>query len=367
MLTLQRLRVRGEVAELRQDALALDAAEIDDLVREIGSVSLAEDQIARVVSRTEGWVAGVQLAALSMRDATDVDQFVDYFAGDDRAIADYLTGEILAHQPPEVRRFLLRTAVLERLTAPLCDALTGDSDGQRMLDELERRGLFLSPLDNRRRWFRYHRLFRDVLRYNLVAEDRDLERILLHRAANWHLAEGHLDDAIGYLIEARAWDQIIDLVLHHGRAMWERGDATVALRWLDAVPERSLSPRASVRLARAALNVMVGRMLTADEILGELEANPTLTPGEQMYVDMLRAAMVQYGLAPSRVIDAADRVLAALGTPAAAEVPDIMGLGLPARAEIAAVASKGRALFYDGDTAGARQWVARALDCACTA
>ena len=164
------------------------------------------------------------------------------FAGDDRAIADYLTGEILAHQPPEVRRFLLRTSVLERLTAPLCDALTGDNDGQRMLDELERRGLFLSPLDNRRRWFRYHRLFRDVLRYTLVAEDRDLERVLLHRAANWHLAEGHLDDAIGYLIEARAWDQIIDLVLHHGRAMWERGDATVALRWLDAVPERSLSP-----------------------------------------------------------------------------------------------------------------------------
>ena len=251
-----------------------------------------EEQIAQVVSRTEGWVAGVQLAALSMHEVTDVEEFVEDFAGDDRAIADYLTGEILAHQPADVRRFLLRTSVLDRLTAPLCDALTGDGDGQRMLDDVDRRGLFLSPLDNRRRWFRYHRLFKDFLRYNLVSEDRDLELVLLHRAADWHLVEGHLDDAVGYLIEARAWDQIVDLVLQHGREMWERGEATVTLRWLDAVPERSLRASALIRLARVTLNSMVGRTLSADEMLCELETSPTLTPGERLYVDMIRATMV---------------------------------------------------------------------------
>ncbi len=142
-LSLQRLRLLDEVTELRQDVLALSDRETAELVRCVADIDLDDEQLAKLTGRVEGWAAGVQLAALSLRSADDADAFLDTFAGDDRAVADYLTDEILSRLPPEVHRFLLRTSVLERLTAPLCNAVTGDSDGQRMLDLLDRQSMFL--------------------------------------------------------------------------------------------------------------------------------------------------------------------------------------------------------------------------------
>ncbi len=302
------------------------------------------------------------MAALSLRSADDADAFLDTFAGDDRAVADYLTDEILSRLPPEVHRFLLRTSVLERLTAPLCNAVTGDSDGQRMLDLLDRQSMFLIPLDSRRGWFRYHALFRDLLRYTLVADDPDLEIVLLHRAANWHLAEGDLDNAVAYLAQARRWDQITDLVLGHGRQLWERGKATTAVRWLESVPETALSTRPAVRLAAAVLYVFIGRTAATHRIFSELEASAALTPGERLVIDTFRSMLVQIDLAPATAIEAADRVLNELELSGRHHIPDVLGLGLPDNLEHLALNSKGRALFYDGDPTTARAYIGESLE-----
>jgi LuxR family maltose regulon positive regulatory protein len=361
-LSLQRLRLLDQVTELRQDALALDDRETAELVRRVADIDLDDDQIAKLGARVEGWAAGVQLAALSLRSADDAAAFIDTFAGDDRAVADYLTDEILSRLPPEHHRFLLRTSVLDRLTAPLCNAVTGDSDGQRMLDLLDRQSMFLVPLDSRRGWFRYHALFRDLLRYTLAADDPDLETVLLHRAANWHLAEGDLDTAVTYLAQARRWDQITDLVLGHGRQLWERGEATTAVRWLESVPEAALSTRPAVRLAAAVLYVFIGRTAATHRIFNELEASTALTPGERLVVETFRSTLVQIDLAPATAIEAADRVLDEIHAAGRHHIPDVLGLGLPDNLEHLALNSKGRALFYDGNPVSARTYIGKSID-----
>jgi ATP/maltotriose-dependent transcriptional regulator MalT len=323
---------------------------------------LDDEQITKLSRRVEGWAAGVQLAALSLRSAEDTAAFIDTFAGDDRAVADYLTDEILSRLPPEHHRFLLRTSVLDRLTAPLCNAVTGDSDGQRMLDLLDRQSMFVVPLDSRRRWFRYHALFRDLLRYTLVADDPDLETVLLHRAANWHLAEGDLDTAVAYLAQARRWDQITDLVLAHGRQLWERGEATTAVRWLESVPGTALSTRPAVRLAAAVLYVFIGRTAATHRIFHELETSDALTPGERLVVETFRSMLVQIDLAPATAIEAADRVLDEIHSSGHHHIPDVLGLGLPDNLEHLALNSKGRALFYDGNPVSARAYIGQSID-----
>ena len=360
-LTLHRLRVRGEVTELRQEALALEPAETGEIMRRIGGADLDEEQLTRLVQRTEGWVAGVQLTALSLRAGGTGRRMVDIAETDGRVVTDYLTDEIVSRQPEQIRRFLLRTSVLHRLTPALCDVVTADNDGQRMLELLERRGLFLSRLDGSGHWYRFHPLFREVLRNTLASEEPEAEQGLLFRAANWHLGEGDLDGAAAYLIEARAWDELTDLAVRHGRELWLQGKATMAVRWLEAVPEAAQSHRPTVKLTRAALYTTVGRSVAADEILGELEAQPRTTPGERLYVDLMRVSMAQMHLAPERVIQAADRLLAALETPAARDIPDVLGLGRADYVEMAALVSRGRALLYEGQPAEAHEWLSRAV------
>ncbi len=164
-----RLRLRDEVAEIRQDTLALSWEEAGEAIQRVAGQTLHPVQVQALHSRTEGWAAGIQLAALSLRDHDDPDRFVEQFAGDDRHVADYLSGEVLALQSPEVTDFLVRVAVLDRLSGPLCDAVTGGTDGQRMLERLDQQSLFIRPLDGRRQWYGYHPLFRDLLRYELRA------------------------------------------------------------------------------------------------------------------------------------------------------------------------------------------------------
>src|SRR5919112_2073851 len=167
--------------------------ETAEYLNDVNALGLAADDIATLETRTEGWAAALQLAALSLQGRTERTRFIAGFAGDDRFVVDYLADEVLDRQPPEVRRFLLDTAVLERLSAPLCDAVTGRSDGRTMLETLERQNLFLVPLDDIRQWYRYHHLFADVLRARLLHERRVEHRIadqatvadLHRRASDW--------------------------------------------------------------------------------------------------------------------------------------------------------------------------------------
>jgi ATP/maltotriose-dependent transcriptional regulator MalT len=169
-LPLARLRARGQLAELREADLRFTPKEAAELLRTAVGSELPEAAVAALGDRTEGWVAGLQLAALSLRDRGEITAFVEGFSGSHRYVLDYLTEEVLDRQPKQLRTFLLETSVLERLSGPLCQAVTGRSDSQALLEQVERANLFLVPLDEVRGWWRYHHLFADLLRARLNQE-----------------------------------------------------------------------------------------------------------------------------------------------------------------------------------------------------
>ena len=173
-------------------------------------LELTAADIATLEARTEGWIAALQLAALSMQGRDDVASFIAGFAGDDRFIVDYLAGEVLQRQPESVRRFLLQTSVLDRLQGSLCDAVTGATGGKAALESLDRQNLFVIPLDDRREWYRYHHLFADVLRARLLDEDPDAPAELHRRASAWYADHGEPSDAIRHALAAGDFDRAAD-------------------------------------------------------------------------------------------------------------------------------------------------------------
>jgi LuxR family maltose regulon positive regulatory protein len=241
-LPLSRLRARGELVEVRAADLRFTADEAQAFLNEVMELQLDPALVAALEARTEGWAAGLQLAALSARThavdgSEDVAAFVEAFSGSHRFVLDYLVEEVLDRQPDEVRAFLLDTCVLDQLAGGLCDALTGRSDGQRMLETLERENLFVVALDDERRWYRYHQLFADALRARLAA--RDADRIAeLHAAAGRWLAEnGLLGDAVPHAIASGEHEHTADLVeLALADLRRRRQDRTIRA-WLAALPD----------------------------------------------------------------------------------------------------------------------------------
>ena len=172
-LPLARYRVRGQLTELRAADLRFTPAEAAEFLNQMMGLNLSAEDIAALETRTEGWIAGLQLAALSMQGREDIASFIQAFTGSHRFVLDYLVEEVLQHQPEHIRSFLLQTAILDRFCAPLCNAVTEREDGKEMLDVLERSNLFLIPLDDQRQWYRYHHLFADVLQAHLMEAQPD--------------------------------------------------------------------------------------------------------------------------------------------------------------------------------------------------
>ena len=189
-LPLSRMRTRGELAEVRAADLRFTGDEPAAFLNEVMGLHLPPEDIATLETRTEGWIAGLQLAALSMQGRDDVAGFIRAFAGDDRYIVDYLAEEVLQRQSTQVRSFLLQTSILHRLTGPLCDAVTDQQGGKAMLEALERGNLFVVPLDDQRRWYRYHQLFADDLQALLLEEHPDQVPVLHGRASEWYERNG---------------------------------------------------------------------------------------------------------------------------------------------------------------------------------
>jgi LuxR family transcriptional regulator, maltose regulon positive regulatory protein len=259
-LPLARLRARGQLAELRTDDLRFTAEEAAALLRESAGPGLPAAAVAALVARTEGWAAGLQLAALSLRGRSDVAGFVAAFSGSHRYILDYLTGEVLDGQPEQVREFLLETSVLERLSGGLCDAVTGRDDGQAMLEQVEQAGLFLMPLDEVRGWWRYHRLFADLLRAR-VQQQRPGRVAVLHRAAAaWYEEYGLADDAVGHALAAgdTAWAARL-IEQHFDATLYLRSEGATAQRWLAALPAELVQTRPRLLLAQVLLAATLGR------------------------------------------------------------------------------------------------------------
>src|SRR5512139_3223996 len=189
-LPLARLRARGQLTELRAADLRFTPAEAAEFLNRIMGLELSDTDVAALEAHTEGWIAGLQLAALSMQGRSDTASFIQAFTGSHRFVLDFLAEEVLEHQPERVRSFLLQTAILDRLCAPLCNAVTEREDGKEMLDILERSNLFLIPLDDKRQWYRYHHLFAEVLQAHLMEAQPDQVATLHLRASKWYERNG---------------------------------------------------------------------------------------------------------------------------------------------------------------------------------
>src|SRR5919199_1550229 len=204
--------VRIQSCPWRAYALRFTPAEAAAFLNQVMDLRLSAADIAALEERTEGWIAGLQLAALSMQGRDDVPSFIQAFAGDHRYIMDYLVNEVLQRQPEDVRRFLLQTSILDRLTGPLCDAVTGQEGGSARLEALERGNFFVVPLDEQRRWYRYHHLFADVLSAHLRAEQPNQVPMLHRRASEWYERHGSAADAIRHALAAEDFERAAGLV-----------------------------------------------------------------------------------------------------------------------------------------------------------
>ena len=293
-LPMPRLRARGELLELRAADLRFTGEEADEFLNRVMNLGLGQDVVEALEARTEGWAAGLQLAALSARGHTaaadgragnGVEEFVEEFTGTHRFVLDYLVEEVLGTQPDEVCTFLLDTSVVDQLTGPLCDALTGRSDGQQALETLERQNLFVVPLDDKRRWYRYHHLFADALRARLDVERPGRVGGLHRAAAEWHAAHGNLGDAIGHAMSAGDLEYTADLVeLALPQARKDR-PTHVLRKWLGGLPDDMVRKRPLLatlmgwsRLSEGDVDGVEAWLDAAEAGLNTRTTPPTTTP-----------------------------------------------------------------------------------------
>ena len=260
-LPLARLRARGQLAELRAADLRFTAAETAVLLRQEAALALPDEAVAALAARTEGWAAGLQLAALSLRGKDDVTGFVSAFTGSNRYVLDFLAEEVLERQDEQVRVFLLDTSVLGRLSGPLCDAVTGPPGSQALLEQVERAGLFLVPLDEVRGWWRYHHLFADLLRARLEMEQPG-RVVQLHRnASGWYEQHGLADDAIRHAAAAGDMARAALLIEQYfDEFYYLRGEAETIQHWLSALPDDLARSRPRLLLAQAQMAAASGHV-----------------------------------------------------------------------------------------------------------
>ncbi|MFK7848267.1 MAG: LuxR C-terminal-related transcriptional regulator [Rhodothermales bacterium] len=238
-----RLRARGELTELRAGDLQFSVDEATGFLNQFMGLDLSQTDVEALGHRTEGWIAGLQLAALSMQGKTDVQAFLHAFGGDDRFISDFLVEEVLKHQPENVQHFLMQTAVLNRLSGSLCDAVTNQTNSQKMLDRLDQGNLFVIQLDDKRNWYRYHHLFGDMLREILKRELADQVVILHERASIWYEQQGSPADAIRHAFESENMERVAHLVEVVADEMHAAGQTATLYVWLNKLPDNILLNR----------------------------------------------------------------------------------------------------------------------------
>jgi LuxR family maltose regulon positive regulatory protein len=298
-LPLARLRVRGQMSELHEADLRFTPDEVTTFLSQAMGFDLSPSDVAALEARTEGWIAGLQLAAVSMRDRDDAAHFVQSFSGSHRYVLDYLTDEVLRQQPPIVQEFLLETSILERLSGPLCDEVVGAQDitalasaqdspklrfpnSQSILEYLEAANLFVVPLDDRREWYRYHPLFADFLQAHLQHTAPERLPILHRRATAWYEGQGLLTEGIDHALLSGDFGEAARLVEAVAEATLMRSEITTYLRWVDALPDDMVRARPIVSLYHAwalflaarPINDVLTRLRASDQVGGEV-AGPT--------------------------------------------------------------------------------------------
>ena len=336
-LALARLRADGQLAELRAADLRFTPGEAAALLQQVAAAPggarpgapLPDAVAAALAARTEGWAAGLQLAGLSLRGRSDVDGFVAAFTGSHRYVLDYLAEEVLERQPSRVREFLLETSVLERLSGELCDAVTGRPGSQALLEQVERAGLFVVPLDEVRGWWRYHHLFADLLRARLQQEQPGRAPELHRNAAAWYAERGLADDAIRHAVAAGEMTWAARLIERHYDAIFQQGENTTIQRWISALPAELARSSPRLLLAQAWMALVGGDVEAAGAPLDAAErafadaANEPFEPSVGRAASLLANVPAAIGLAGAYLAvlhgDAegtaasASRALAALG------------------------------------------------------
>lgn len=297
-LPLSRLRARGEMAELRASDLRFTMEETATFLEETVGSRLSAEDVAELGERTEGWVAGLQLAALALRDRSDISSFIAAFTGSNRYVVDYLAEEVLARQPEALRTFLLQTSILNRMSGSLCDAVTSRDDGQEALEYLEHANLFVIPLDEDRRWYRYHHLFTDVLRQRLRETDTNLLPELHRRASVWFERQGLATEAVHHALEAYDIERAADLIEDIGLSVMLPGQVHTLLGWLDTLSDAVVRSRPALCVVHAAALMFAGQPEAAEARLDDAERDVQPgTPADQALIILGQAAVVRGNLA----------------------------------------------------------------------
>jgi LuxR family maltose regulon positive regulatory protein len=270
-LPVARLRGRGQVSELRQADLRFEPDQVAALLRLTSDLDLGSEDVAALTARTEGWIAGLQLAALSMQGRQDLSGFVANLTGSHEYIADYLGDEVLGRQSERVRTFLLHTSILDRLTGPLCDAVSGQDGGHQTLHKLKGANLFLVSLEDERRWYRYHHLFASLLRQRLQQTQPDIVPELHRRASAWYEQTHLIAGAVEHGLIAQDLDRVEQLVAEQALTMIYYGELTILKRWLETVPHRVVRSRPWLCIATAWVLIYGGQSDAAEPLLQDAE------------------------------------------------------------------------------------------------
>jgi LuxR family maltose regulon positive regulatory protein len=305
-LPLARLRVRDQITEVRAADLRFTPAEAAHFLNERMGLGLTPADVAALDARTEGWIAGLQLAALSLRDEPDTTQFIESFAGSDRYVLDYLMEEVFTRQPQAVQDFLLQTSILARLSAPLCDAVTGEENSQALLEQLEAANLFVIPLDRTRKWYRYHQLFADLLRLRLHSVMPQQVPTLHLRASRWYEEQGWQADAIQHALAAEAWPRAADLIEQAvPRLGGDEGKVFSLLEWCEQLPAEIVRARPLLNLYHAWLLADTARFDAAEAQLQQVESGAGQTIPN--VAGMIAAVRSQMALSQGRSEDAVEQ------------------------------------------------------------
>lgn len=269
-LPLHRLQARRQMLGVRQADLSFLIDEVIDFFRANSSFDLSLEQAELLARRTEGWITGLQLAALSMRTAPDRDSFIESFTGSNRYILDYLFEEVFETQPDEVKSFLLKTSILNRVCADLANRVTGQSDSQEVLERLEGTNFFIVPLDQKREWYRYHRLFVDLLRHR--SRKISLNLASLHeRAGRWYAEHGHLEEAIEHALSGKHWNLAGEWIDRASELTLRRGEVLTLLNWCKRMPEDVLLGRPDWALDYVWPLILIGETEEAERVLQRIQ------------------------------------------------------------------------------------------------
>lgn len=355
MLPLARLRASGELAEVRTDDLRFGPIEADHLLNDVLGLGLAPTDIQLLHRRTEGWVAGLYLAALSLAGRADTATFIRTFAGDNRHIVDYLMAEVLDGQPPHLRSFLLRTSILGRLSGALCDAVLQTSGSASVLQKIERENLFVVPLDTSRHWYRYHQLFGELLHTELRRTEPDLVADLHRRAATWFEAEGLIDEAVRHLLAAGDIARSADLIAADWVDEFNGGGASTVSGYLGLLPEETVIQDPRLSVARAWIALSVGQLDDAAEWIEAVETRSAADTADgralSAQVVVLRAIHSFKTADTTGALETARRAIT-------------LNLGEAPLGRSSAYCIYGAALYFSGNTPEAQAAFRRALELA---